>query len=252
MNLTAEIGRKISESHKKSEKVLEQCRKMSENNRGKKRSEETKLRISESNKGKVITEETRKLLSEAKKGSKLSEETKLRISERTKESFTEEVRIKMSNSHKGKSSGMSGKKLSEDQRKTYSLSKIGKPSGMLGKKHSLETKKKLRLQTLTRIENNYGILPQPFYNIEACYYFYLFDSYYNTKGRYAVYGNGEFQIKELGYFVDYINFDLKLIMEWDENKHYDRNGRLKEKDVIRQQEIQNLYPDFEFRRLKSF
>jgi hypothetical protein len=44
---------------------------------------------------------------------------------------------------------------------------------------------------------------------------------------------------------------VKLIQEWDEERHYDKRGNLKEKDKIRQREIQQLYPDFEFRRIKA-
>jgi very-short-patch-repair endonuclease len=74
---------------------------------------------------------------------------------------------------------------------------------------------------------------------------------YNTKGRYAVYGDGEYQIESLGYFPDYINFSLKLIMEYDESHHFDENGNLLERDVQRQKEIQDHFPDFEFRRIKE-
>jgi hypothetical protein len=89
----------------------------------------------------------------------------------------------------------------------------------------------------------------PGYNKTACEYFKKFDEEHNTKGRYAMYGGGEYKIEELGYFVDYINFDLKLIIEWDEPRHY-VNGQLRDKDIIRQEEIQKLYPYFEFRRIK--
>jgi len=91
----------------------------------------------------------------------------------------------------------------------------------------------------------------PAYNKLACEFFQTFDQRHNTKGRYAVYGGGEFHIKELKYFVDYINFDLCIIMEWDEDQHYGEGGDLKERDVKRQREIQALYPDFKFIRIKE-
>lgn len=61
---------------------------------------------------------------------------------------------------------------------------------------------------------------------------------------------GEYQIKELGYFPDYINFELQIILEYDEEKHYN-NGNLCKYDVQRQKEIQEHFPDFEFRRVRE-
>lgn len=112
-----------------------------------------------------------------------------------------------------------------------------------------KSREKARKSAIKRIENHYGVC-LPNYNPKACEYFLLFDEMYNTKGRYAVYGNGEYLIKELGYFPDYINFDLKLIIEYDEGHHFE-NGVLRERDVQRQQEIQKHFPDFEFFRIKE-
>lgn len=116
-------------------------------------------------------------------------------------------------------------------------------------KHKEETKKKMRLVAIKRIERHYGIC-HPNFNLEACEFFKSFDKEHQTQGQYATNG-GEYFIKELGYFVDYFNRKMRLIQEWDEKKHYDMNGNLKEKDVKRQKEIMRLYPDFEFRRIKN-
>lgn len=89
----------------------------------------------------------------------------------------------------------------------------------------------------------------PGYNLKACECFKQFDIDNNTTGQYATNG-GEFYIEELGYWIDYINHDLKLIIEWDEKKHF-KNGQLREKDIIRQQKIQELYPNYEFKRIKE-
>lgn len=111
-------------------------------------------------------------------------------------------------------------------------------------------KKKQRLARIKQIEQNYGIA-KPSYNIEASNFFKTFDEQNNTKGRYAVYGGGEYYISELGYFPDYINFEKKLIMEYDESKHYNRDGTLKQKDIVRQRQIQDHFPDFKFERIKQ-
>lgn len=167
----------------------------------------------------------------------------------------------------GENSPTFGRKHPEEEREKMSLASRGEKNPMFNKKHSEETKKKIgvssesrvvsadtrkknRIALIKQIERNYGI-SYPNYNLEACELFKSFDEKCNTKGRYAVYGGGEYCIEELGYFVDYFNPELKLIMEYDEVSHYDREGKLKSKDVNRQAEIQALYPDFEFRRIKQ-
>ena len=57
--------------------------------------------------------------------------------------LSEDTRKKMSESRKGKPSGMNGKHHSTEARKKMSESKKGKPSGMKGKHLSEETRKKI-------------------------------------------------------------------------------------------------------------
>ena len=180
--------------------------------------------------------------------------------------FSEECKQKMSESTKGEKNPMFGNHHSKETCKKIGESSKGEKSVWFGKEHSEETKKKiseshkgikppketkqkLRLARIKNIEKNYGIC-MPSYNKEACEYFKRFDIANKTEGRYAVNGNGEYQIKELGYFPDYINFDLKIIIEWDEKYHF-QNGNLREKDIRRQKEIQEFYPDYAFIRIKQ-
>jgi len=114
---------------------------------------------------------------------------------------------------------------------------------------SSKIRQKRRQLAVERVLLGNGNFPN--YNLKACEFFKAFDEQNNTKGRYAVYGNGEYYIEELGYWPDYINFDKKLIMEYDESHHFDNNDNLKEKDVIRQKEIQKFYPNFKFKRIKN-
>lgn len=118
-----------------------------------------------------------------------------------------------------------------------------------GMKFSEEHIKNLRLARIKDVERKNGVV-YPNFNPKACEFFKSFDMLFNTKGQYAMYGGGEYYIERLGYFPDYFNLTLKLIMEWDEPNHYE-NGRLKEKDKIRQKEIQELYPEFEFVRVRQ-
>ncbi len=155
----------------------------------------------------------------------------------------------MSKSKKG-NTNRKGKTHSDEAKRKMGEAHIGKSSWNKGIPHSEETKRKIRLSTIKRIEENNGIC-WPNYNKTACEYFKRFDVTNNTQGRYAVYGGGEFKIEELGYWLDYFNSNLMLIMEWDEENHFDSNGNLREKDIQRQKEIQEFYPDFEFIRLKQ-
>ena len=90
----------------------------------------------------------------------------------------------------------------------------------------------------------------PFYNSTACEYFDWLDLHiFESSGQYATNG-GEYHIKELGYWLDYINTDLKVIIEWDEESHY-KNDELSDKDKIRQKEIESVFSDYDFIRIRE-
>lgn len=83
-----------------------------------------------------------------------------------------------------------------------------------------------------------------FFNKNSIYFFKYFDKLYNTKGYYGV---NEYWIEEIGYSLDYINFDKKIIIEWDEEHHKYK----KTKDKIREKEIRKHFSDFEFYRIQE-
>ena len=191
-------------------------------------------------KGRVLDAEWRKKISEAHKGNTASEET----------------RRKMSASQMGRACWTTGKKLAPEHKEKIRVTMLNKKRdrewyiSTIPETVRRELRRKSRIRTVDRMEANYGIV-FPGYNKLACEYFKKYDIEHDTSGRYAVYGDGEYYIKELGYWPDYINFDKKLIMEWDEPFHYDSYGKLKKKDRIRQEEIQEQFPDFEFIRIKQ-
>lgn len=163
-----------------------------------------------------------------------------------KDCYSKETLKQMSESMRGIHSNKSkGKKVKERMSIAQKKRFRERGSHWTGRKHKKETILKIRKATI----NNRGFT-FPNYNKEACEYFRKFDKEHNTKGRYAVYGGGEYFIEELGYWPDYINFNMKLIMEWDEPRHY-KGGKLKRKDVDRQREIQEYFSDFEFIRIKT-
>lgn len=134
-----------------------------------------------------------------------------------------------------------GKKMSEECKQNMKIS----AKTRIHHKHSEETKRKQRIKAIERILLNNGYFPN--YNKEACEIFKKFDEINKTQGFYAKHGNGEFHIPFLGRWLDYMNFDLKLIIEVDEKYH----EKQKEKDNIRQKMIEELYPEFKFLRFKE-
>lgn len=100
-------------------------------------------------------------------------------------------------------------------------------------KHTEESKSKLRCAAIKNMEGKFGRLC-PSYNSEACKIFELINEELNWKGLHAENG-GEFHIKKLGYFVDYYEPNLNIVIEFDEKEH-EREKR-KIKDMVRQNQI---------------
>ena len=118
----------------------------------------------------------------------------------------------------------------------------------LKKPKSEEARKNIRLGVIKRIEEINGYI-YPGYNPEGCKYFNLLMKQTNTYIQHAENG-GEFRIKELGFWVDGYDKKNNIVYEYDEAKHYNTNGLLKEKDVRRQKEITELL-DCKFIRIKE-
>jgi very-short-patch-repair endonuclease len=107
-----------------------------------------------------------------------------------------------------------------------------------GKKHSTETKRKQRISALNYLESTKGqIVPR--YNTKSIKIIEEYGKQYGYNFKHAENG-GEFYIKELGYFVDGYDVEKNVILEIDEKNHFDNNGKLKEKDQVRQLEIEKL------------
>lgn len=87
----------------------------------------------------------------------------------------------------------------------------------------------------------------PKYNKEACELFDLVNKEFNLNGIHA--GNGkEVHIKELGYFLDYYEPSINLVIEYDEDHHELPKNLIK--DLKRQKEIEN-YLNCNFIRIKQ-
>jgi len=205
---------------------------------GKIRSKETKDKISKAkkgcipwNKGISMSEESRLKMSISSTGFKHSEETKKKIGIISKgKKHTEKTKKKMSDNRKGMV-------FSKEHRLNIAKSKTGKNNHNYGTHLSDGLKQKIRLGNIKHLIDTKGVI-QPNYNSEACKYFDQLNKKFKLNGQHAKNG-GEFLIKELGYWVDYYEGNLNLIIEWDEKRHYDIDGNLKRKDILRQKQIEN-------------
>lgn len=148
-------------------------------------------------------EEIRKKISESLNGITRSEETREKLRKawefRKLIPFTEETRKKMREAKKG------------IKREPFTD----------------EHKKNLRISAT---KNGQKI---PNFNKTACLYFDWLNKWNGWNGQHALNG-GEKEVN--GYFVDYFEPTLNMVIEWDEEYHYE-NNKLREKDIRRQKEI---------------
>jgi hypothetical protein len=137
---------------------------------------------------------------------------------------------------------------SEEGRKEQSQKMIGKPSPNKGKKLSEKTKRKISQSTregMKKAMDKKGENWQPFFNKQAAEYFLQFDKNKNTNGQHALNG-GERRIYNQGsIFLDYINDELKLIIEYDEPHHAYRQ----EEDLDREKRIKEELPEYQLVRI---
>lgn len=141
-----------------------------------------------------------------------------------------------SESNMGNKNGFYGKKHSDATLSNFSEMKSGINNPMHGKKHSDETKQRMRLSAIKYIKNHIGV---PLYSKKACLYFDNLEKNNNWNGFYGT-KTGEYYIKELGYWPDYYEPHKNIVIEYNEKRHYTSDGKLKEKDVIRNTKIKEF------------
>jgi len=98
----------------------------------------------------------------------------------------------------------------------------------------------MRIKRIESINNNFknGHQITPNFNKTACKIFDEISKKENINIQHAMNG-GEYCIKELGYWIDGYDVDNNVVYEFDEPKHFS-NDILKEKDIIRQKEIEKI------------
>lgn len=104
----------------------------------------------------------------------------------------------------------------------------------VGKKHNEETKDKIRKSAKEYFIEHLNVKPR--YNKNACLFIDKLNEKYNLNLIHAESG-GEKYVS--GYFVDGYDKEKNIVFEYDEKKHYKDvyNNILKDKDIIRQNEI---------------
>lgn len=131
-------------------------------------------------------------------------------------------------------------KPTEESNKRRRISCINAGCGKLnkGKKTTDKLKKLFRQQMVERLmltNKNF----HPPYNKNGCEYFNKLMLENKCNIQHALNG-GEYYIKELGYWLDGYDKENNIAYEWDEKRHFDINGNLKQKDINRQREIEDF------------
>ena len=201
--------------------------KIGDAHKGKKYTVETKIKMSESFKGRIpwnkglkgwnnghtVSKETRKKISKFHKGKIVSEKTKK----------------KMSESKLGHTPW--NKNLTKDDQRVKNIWKTRRENG--NDKTTEKTRKNQRIAAIRRIEqqklNGLPLIP----NI---------GKYETDIINYAEEHLGikfERNHKFYGYFIDGYNYKYKIAIEIDENHHFNINGTRKQKDIKRQQYLEN-------------
>ena len=121
-----------------------------------------------------------------------------------------------------------GKVLSDETKEK--LSKVRR-----GVKKSNEHRRKLRIARIQYIQNNFGIC-FPCFSSKACKYLDKLNKENGWELEHAL-RVGEFRIKELGYWLDGYDRKRNIVVEYDEPFHYKKDGSLKEKDVLKTEEV---------------
>lgn len=135
---------------------------------------------------------------------------------------------------------MSNRVMSFQSNKKRSISciKAGCGYGNKGRKTSNRLKRLFRKQMVERLLKTHTNF-HPSYNVNACKYFDQLNKKNECNIQHALNG-GEYFIKELSYWLDGYDKENNIVYEWDERRHFNKDGTLKDKDVLRENEIKNF------------
>lgn len=178
-----------------------------------------------STKGKFVSQETRKKQSVSFKGRKVSKKTRVAMSvAHTGKKHSDETKLKMS----GENNGMFG------------VYRTGEQNPFFGKNHNDASKLKMRLSAAKRvIQKNASTGRLNNINPREFDYFKKIENEKNWDGIFYGKNTHQFYVEKLGYFVDYYEPQLNIVVEYDEPRHYVAN-ELRNKDLTRMVRIKKL------------
>lgn len=189
------------------------------------------------NKGSNLSEEHKKNISNSEKGREITWGDKISKSRKGRKLSSEHIE-KLKQNHVG----MKGKSHSIETLKKMSEIKMGINNPMFGKEKSDETRKKHRISMINYINGTIkenGKTMHPNFNKIACDKFDEISKLNNIKIKHAMNG-GEFYIQELGYWLDGYDIENNVVYEFDESHHYDFDGNLRDKDILRENQIKDF------------
>ena len=266
------INSYITDNHVKNIYFCQSCRSKGERNGmyGKHLSEESKQKISERESGenhylygKHLSDETKRKISDAQKG-KYDGEKNPMFGKNGWKIFEEkygadaliEKKQQLSNMFKGEKNPFYGKhhtletrtkisnflKNSEAHKKQCASPEhrkrlsdgLKKSEKMKKSRQSEEYKQKKRLQWERDFKE--GRRPRAYYNPKACKVFDYIMKRDNVYIQHAL-NDGEFLVEGLGYWLDGYDAKNNIAYEYDERHHF-IGGKLREKDIKRQKEIE--------------
>ena len=140
-------------------------------------------------------------------------------------------RTQTNETKKAISNSLLGTTQSIETRLKRSLSMKGKNIGELNgskKKSVRQQLREIRTSQLLKAGSTAN------YNPKACEFFDKLNNELGLSGQHAL-NDGEKIVK--GYWLDYYEPNLNLAIEWDEKHHY-KNGKLREKDLVKQNIVQ--------------
>lgn len=125
-------------------------------------------------------------------------------------------------------------KVSDVGRYFSKIDVSGQNNPHYGHTHSDETKRKQRIRRLESLNAKTPCYPG--YNKTACIRIDEYGQQHGYNFQHAENG-GEYFISQLGYYVDGYDKEKNVVIEYDEKHHFIK-GCLRQKDLIRQQEIE--------------
>ena len=155
--------------------------------------------------------------------------------------FNDTTKTIVSKKLMGKNNPMYGKKgkLNPFYGKTHTLqTKLNlkeKCNSNQGKTFTDEHKLKIRMSHIKRLKNM-GVYYKGNFNVNGCKYFDELNKQNNWNLQHALNGG---EVDVIGYWLDAYDKNKNIVVEYDESRHYDKFGNLKQNDIKRMNRIIN-------------